>query len=76
MDNLLSLKDISVGENFDLICKVFHVYHEINQKVWMLFLWDGTDAPPLSLHGKLKGEIINPLPLRIEPYVFGSEFLS
>ncbi|KAK1574797.1 hypothetical protein Q3G72_000031 [Acer saccharum] len=69
MDNLLSLKDISVGENFDLICKVFHVYYEINQKVWMLFLWDGTDAPPLSLHGKLKGEIINPLPLRIEPYV-------
>ncbi|KAK3220871.1 hypothetical protein Dsin_014841 [Dipteronia sinensis] len=33
------------------------------------FLWDGNDAPPLSLHGKLKGEIINPLPLRIEPYV-------
>ncbi|KAH7525534.1 hypothetical protein JRO89_XSUnG0079400 [Xanthoceras sorbifolium] len=50
MDNLLSLKDISNGKHFDLICKVVDIY-KVAENVWMLLLWDGTDAPPLSLHG-------------------------
>ncbi|KAL5805405.1 hypothetical protein ACOSQ4_028138 [Xanthoceras sorbifolium] len=73
MDNLLSLKDISNGKHFDLICKVVDIY-KVAENVWMLLLWDGTDAPPLSLHGKLKDEENNPLPLHVEPSLLDRKF--
>lgn len=74
VDNLLSLKDISVGKPFDLICKVLRVYYDVTRKVWMLLLWDGTDAPPLSLYGNLKDEENNPLPLHVEPSLMDQDF--
>ncbi|KAF9615220.1 hypothetical protein IFM89_022482 [Coptis chinensis] len=51
---------------FDLVCKVLRVC-EVSKDAWMLFLWDGTDAPPLSCRTKLKDELKNPLPLQLEP---------
>ncbi|MFS7912273.1 putative protection of telomeres protein [Helianthus anomalus] len=33
----------------------------------MLFVWDGTDAPPINIHTKLDEEFDNPLPLQLEP---------
>ncbi|KDO72219.1 hypothetical protein CISIN_1g012376mg [Citrus sinensis] len=65
-DYLLSLKDISEHRYFDLVCKVFHVSYDDSKGLWMLFVWDGTDVPPLSIPGKLEDEEHNPLPLHIE----------
>ncbi|KAI3798485.1 hypothetical protein L1987_33762 [Smallanthus sonchifolius] len=62
----LSLKDIKQGHQFNLICKVLHVC-EVKDGEWMLFVWDGTDAPPVNIHKKLDEELENPLPLQLEP---------
>ncbi|KAI7725355.1 hypothetical protein M8C21_029703 [Ambrosia artemisiifolia] len=67
----LSLKDIEEGrikegKQLNLICKVLHMC-EVKQGEWMLFVWDGTDAPPLSVHTKIDEEFENPLPLQLEP---------
>ncbi|KAI3794629.1 hypothetical protein L1987_37262 [Smallanthus sonchifolius] len=45
----LSLKDIKQGHQSNLICKVLHVC-EVKDGEWMLFVWDGTDAPPVNIH--------------------------
>lgn len=31
--------------------QILHLY-EANQDEWMLFVWDGTDAPPLQLYSE------------------------
>ncbi|CAK9153618.1 unnamed protein product [Ilex paraguariensis] len=65
-NNDLSLKEIREGERFNLIVKVLHI-SEVIKDEWMLFVWDGTDAPPLPIETKLEDETENPLPLQLEP---------
>ncbi|XP_076900517.1 protection of telomeres protein 1b-like [Bidens hawaiensis] len=65
------LKDIDEerimeGHTLNLICKVLHVC-EVKQGEWMLFVWDGTDATPLSINTKIEDEYENPIPLQLEP---------
>ncbi|OVA00701.1 Telomeric single stranded DNA binding POT1/Cdc13 [Macleaya cordata] len=63
---LLSLKEIKERECFDLICKVLNV-SEVSSDKWMLFVWDGTDTPPLNFETKLSDEAAEtPLPLQLE----------
>ncbi|XP_059443421.1 protection of telomeres protein 1a-like isoform X1 [Corylus avellana] len=72
---LLSLKDIKSDKPyFDLVCKVLHV-EEVTSNVWMLFVWDGNDTPPLSLDTNLNDEEQNPLPLHIEQFLLPSDIL-
>ncbi|CAO2833320.1 unnamed protein product [Amaranthus hypochondriacus] len=60
------LRQLKEGEYLDFVCKILHLY-EANQDEWMLFVWDGTDAPPLQLYSdRLKTEKENPLPLQLE----------
>ncbi|GKB58108.1 nucleic acid-binding, OB-fold-like protein, partial [Tanacetum coccineum] len=61
----LSLKEIKQGHQFNLTCKVLHIC-EVTQGEWMLFVWDGTDAPPLTIHKKLEEEFDKPLTLQLE----------
>ncbi|KAJ4972623.1 hypothetical protein NE237_005797 [Protea cynaroides] len=65
MSNSLSLSEIKEGHSFDLVCKILHVF-EISKDKWMLFLWDGTDMPTLSIQTKPEDEMENPLPLQLE----------
>ncbi|XP_073132728.1 protection of telomeres protein 1b-like [Henckelia pumila] len=62
----LRLADINTMDYFDLVCKVLHV-SEVSDGKWMLFVWDGTDAPPLNLSTELTNKLWQSLPLRIEP---------
>ncbi|CAA6659190.1 unnamed protein product [Spirodela intermedia] len=58
----LQLKEIKVGLEFDLICKVLHVC-EIGEDSWMLFVWDGTDCPPMAIQTELRSRTAHPLQL-------------
>ncbi|XP_038694130.1 protection of telomeres protein 1a-like isoform X3 [Tripterygium wilfordii] len=49
---LVSLSDIKENVYFDLVCKVQYVAHDSRDDMWMLFVWDGADVPPLSIEGK------------------------
>ncbi|KAI3504427.1 hypothetical protein L1887_25892 [Cichorium endivia] len=49
-DSLL-LREIRQGTGFNLICKVVHIC-EVREGEWMVFVWDGTDAPPLNVEGR------------------------
>ncbi|PIA47224.1 hypothetical protein AQUCO_01400126v1 [Aquilegia coerulea] len=64
-ESILPLEKIRDGKCFDLVCKILTV-REVSKDNWMLFLWDGTDAPPLSCRTKLNLELENPLPLQLE----------
>ncbi|XP_077218108.1 protection of telomeres protein 1a-like isoform X2 [Tasmannia lanceolata] len=59
------LREIKVGQPLDLICKIICVW-EFPEDRWMLFVWDGTDTPPISLPMK-PDEVENPIPLLLEP---------
>ncbi|KAJ4951684.1 hypothetical protein NE237_028516 [Protea cynaroides] len=59
------LSEIKEGHSSDLVCKILHVF-EVSKDKWMLFLWDGTDMPTLSIQTKPEDEMENPLPLRLE----------
>ncbi|XP_024934115.3 protection of telomeres protein 1b isoform X4 [Ziziphus jujuba] len=48
---IVSMKNLAANQHFDLICKVLHV-QEASRNRWMFFVWDGNDAPPLSLDTK------------------------
>ncbi|XP_058201895.1 protection of telomeres protein 1b-like isoform X2 [Rhododendron vialii] len=50
---VVSLNDIKEREYVDLVCKVLGVC-EVSSNEWMLFIWDGTDVPPLSFNTKLE----------------------
>ncbi|KAK1410806.1 hypothetical protein QVD17_37346 [Tagetes erecta] len=63
--DFLSLKEIKQAHQSNLICKILHVC-EVKDGERMLFVWDGTDAPPVSIHRKLDEELENPLPLQLE----------
>ncbi|KAI3501129.1 hypothetical protein L1887_28989 [Cichorium endivia] len=59
------LKDIKKGIRSNLICKVLHVC-EVTHGEWMLYIWDGTDTPPINIHSKLEEELKKPIPLQLE----------
>ncbi|KAL7114616.1 hypothetical protein ACP275_04G131900 [Erythranthe tilingii] len=66
LNELPSFKDIKEGKRLNLLCKILHIY-EVKKNEWMLFVWDGTDTPPLSVEAKLEDEMENPLPLDLDP---------
>ncbi|VFQ80716.1 unnamed protein product [Cuscuta campestris] len=53
--DLLQLKDLREGIHFNLVCKILHA-RETKRDGWMLFVWDGTDTPPLPIHNNCFGE--------------------
>nr|GEV75821.1 nucleic acid-binding, OB-fold-like protein [Tanacetum cinerariifolium] len=61
----LSIKEIKEGGDFNLICKVLHICCS-NEGQWMFFVWDGTDAPPLTVNSDLEAEFVSPLALQLE----------
>ncbi|KAF5473816.1 hypothetical protein F2P56_005773 [Juglans regia] len=64
---LLSLKHLKNKEYFDVVCKVLHVEKTANN-TWMLFVWDGTDTPPLSFDMHLQDDEQSRLPLHVEQF--------
>ncbi|GMY23977.1 protection of telomeres protein 1b-like isoform X1 [Fagus crenata] len=66
LSEFLFLREIKQEERVNLACKVLHIC-EVAKEEWMAFLWDGTDAPPISLLTKLEDEVNDPLPLQLEP---------
>ncbi|KAM4114457.1 hypothetical protein ACJW30_04G069300 [Castanea mollissima] len=59
LTKFLFLREIKQEERVNLICKIVHIC-EVAKDEWMAFLWDGTDAPPISLPTKYK--VINLTP--------------
>ncbi|CAH9070958.1 unnamed protein product [Cuscuta epithymum] len=64
--NLLHLKELKEGIDLNLVCKILHA-RETKRDEWMLFVWDGTDTPPVSINTKLEDEMESSLPLQLEP---------
>ncbi|EEF31902.1 conserved hypothetical protein [Ricinus communis] len=60
-NSFLFLREMKEGERANLACKVLHVC-EVSEHEWMVFVWDGTDSPPINIDSK-----DNPLPLQLEP---------
>ncbi|KAI5055239.1 hypothetical protein GOP47_0030384 [Adiantum capillus-veneris] len=48
-DYLVPISGIKEGSYFDLCCKIMVVDHQESNHVIILYVWDGTDAPPSSL---------------------------
>ncbi|RVW52711.1 Protection of telomeres protein 1b [Vitis vinifera] len=63
----LSLREIREGERVDLFCKILHIC-EVTKDEWIIFVWDGTDTPPVSVQTVLEDEMDNPLPLQLESF--------
>ncbi|KAL3526183.1 hypothetical protein ACH5RR_014555 [Cinchona calisaya] len=61
-DYAVPLKDINGHDFIDLVCMVLHVC-EVSSGKWVLFVWDGTDAPAVDLKKELGAE---ELPLQLE----------
>ncbi|XP_057511973.1 protection of telomeres protein 1b isoform X2 [Actinidia eriantha] len=57
-DESLSLKEIRVGEGLNLMCKVLHTC-KVTKSEWMIFVWDGTDTPPVTVHTKYYDERVS-----------------
>ncbi|XP_074319285.1 protection of telomeres protein 1b [Silene latifolia] len=68
------LRQLQEGHCCDLVCKIFHV-SGVSEDEWMLFIWDGSDAPPLHIPSKLDDEIENPLRLQVEPQSLPKDIL-
>ncbi|XP_039069390.1 protection of telomeres protein 1a-like [Hibiscus syriacus] len=71
---LREINQVIVG-GVNLACKVLHICKSTNDE-WMVFLWDGTDAPPISINKRLEDEMHNPLPLHFEPLPSSRDVLS
>nr|CAD1830148.1 unnamed protein product [Ananas comosus var. bracteatus] len=67
----LQLRRIKKHTLFDL---VLHICNTSNGE-WILFVWDGTDAPPLMLQNDLNTEMTAPTPLRPEELLLSREVL-
>ncbi|KAJ4977953.1 hypothetical protein NE237_008733 [Protea cynaroides] len=63
---LIYLKDIKDGEFCDLVCKILLV-SEVSQDEWVLFVWDGTDAPTLTFDSEQDSEAASLLPSHQDP---------
>ncbi|XP_010929394.1 protection of telomeres protein 1a isoform X1 [Elaeis guineensis] len=70
----LELNRIKIGHCFDLICKVLHLCETSNSE-WVLFVWDGTDTPPISFTMELDNEGKTPSPLHVEEFSLSREVL-
>lgn len=72
---MVELNRIKTGLVFDLVCKVLHL-RETSNGDWVLFVWDGTDTPPLSFTMDIEneGEILSPL--HVEEFSFSREVLQ
>ncbi|KAJ6818262.1 protection of telomeres protein 1a-like [Iris pallida] len=73
-ENLRMINSIATGKTFDLVCKVFHM-NEISNDVMMLYVWDGTDAPPAAFHSDLDMEKDQPSPLYLDVLPLGREVI-
>ncbi|MCL7031394.1 hypothetical protein MKW94_024429 [Papaver nudicaule] len=71
----LLLREINENQTADLVCKILHV-SEVLEGVRMLYVWDGTDVPPLVCQSVLSDEVENPLPLQFEELSLPREVLS
>ncbi|KZV41682.1 protection of telomeres protein 1b-like [Dorcoceras hygrometricum] len=65
LNDVMLLREIKKGERLNLLCKIIHV-QKVKKDKWILFFWDGTDAPPACIETKLEDEMENPLPLHLE----------
>ncbi|KAL9248331.1 hypothetical protein vseg_021665 [Gypsophila vaccaria] len=63
--DVVLLRQVKEGQCFHLICKILHV-SEVEKDEWMLYIWDGSDVPPLEVQSNLDDERNNPLPLQVE----------
>lgn len=72
--DLQSLKDIVQGDHFNVVCKILHL-SEVQKDEWMLFVWDGTDTPPVVIDNKIEDEGEKPLPLQLEPFQLPRDIL-
>ncbi|GMH23370.1 hypothetical protein Nepgr_025213 [Nepenthes gracilis] len=70
----VSLREIKKGGRADLICKILQVY-EVTTDEWMVFVWDGTDAPRLQIQANLGDEKENPLTLQMESHPLPRDIL-
>lgn len=73
-DNFSFLREIKEGARVNLACKILHT-SEINKDELMLYVWDGTDTPPASIHKKLEEERDNQLALQLEPFPLSRSIL-
>ncbi|XP_052180746.1 protection of telomeres protein 1b-like isoform X2 [Diospyros lotus] len=69
----LSLKELRVGRDLSLLCKVLQICEVENKP--LLLIWDGTDTPPATIQSKLEDEMENPLPLQVEPFPLPRDIL-
>ncbi|XP_022739002.1 protection of telomeres protein 1b-like isoform X2 [Durio zibethinus] len=72
--NFLLLREINEVDWINLACKVLHICKTAKDE-WMVFLWDGTDAPPFGIYKKLEDEMQNQLPLCLEPMPLSRDVL-
>ncbi|XP_020106918.1 protection of telomeres protein 1a-like isoform X1 [Ananas comosus] len=72
-ESTLQLRSVKVGVVFDLVCKVLHVC-ETSNGGRILFVWDGTDAPPLQFQGNLDNGLDQD-PLHLEELPLSREVL-
>ncbi|KAE8663952.1 Zinc finger family protein, putative isoform 1 [Hibiscus syriacus] len=72
--NFLLLKEINQVEPVNIACKVLHTCKTTNNE-GMIFLWDGTDAPPINITKKVEDEGHNPLSLHLEKLPLSSDVL-
>nr|CAD1820526.1 unnamed protein product [Ananas comosus var. bracteatus] len=72
-ESTLQLRSVKVGVVFDLVCKVLHV-RETSNGGRILFVWDGTDAPPLQFQGNLDNGLDQD-PLHLEELPLSREVL-
>ncbi|KAF3774849.1 Protection of telomeres protein 1a [Nymphaea thermarum] len=70
----LQLRELKVGEYFDLICKVLHI-SKVSEEELILFVWDGTDAPPACFEIQL-GPQSGSFPLQLEEVPLSRDILS
>ncbi|KAE8682362.1 Detected protein of confused Function [Hibiscus syriacus] len=73
--DFLLLREITQVGGVNLACKVLHICKTTSGE-WMVFLWDGTDAPPISINKSLEDEMHYPLPLNFEPLPSSRDVLS
>lgn len=72
--SLVLLRSIEIGKFFDIICKVIYI-QEISEGDWMLYVWDGTDSPPVAFETDLDHEREKPTPLLLEARPLSREIL-
>ncbi|KAL5719314.1 hypothetical protein ACHQM5_012109 [Ranunculus cassubicifolius] len=73
-ESFVPLKEISLGKEIDLVCKVVRI-QEVSQEEVILYLWDGTDTPPLSFRKRFSSEMDDPVPLQLEASVLPRDVL-